>query len=64
MSTTTPKASTDRLFDAILERQAGIFDAIRSRNDRLHRFNRSVIEGARQGVVLLVDPGDLGLAVS
>jgi hypothetical protein len=49
MSTTTRKASVGRLFDGILERQANVFDAIRSNNDRVHRFNRSLIEGARQG---------------
>ncbi len=49
MSTSPRKAATNRLFDAVLERQAGIFDAIRSNNERSHRFTRSVIEGARQG---------------
>src|SRR5881409_32578 len=42
-------ATTDRLSDAILERQAGIFDVIRSATDRNHRFTRSLIESARQG---------------
>jgi hypothetical protein len=37
-----------RLTSAILERQAGIFDAIRSNQDRNHRFTRSVIESTRQ----------------
>jgi len=37
-----------RLTSAILERQAGVFDAIRSSTDRNHRFTRSVIESARQ----------------
>jgi hypothetical protein len=37
-----------RLTSAILERQAGIFDAIRSSQDRNHRFTRSVIESTRQ----------------
>jgi len=42
-------ATTDRLSDAILERQAGIFDVIRSATDRNHRFTRSLIESARHG---------------
>jgi hypothetical protein len=37
-----------RLTSAILERQTGIFDAIRSGTDRNHRFTRSVIESTRQ----------------
>jgi hypothetical protein len=41
--------TTDRLSNAILERQASIFDAIRSTTDRNHRFTRSLIESARQG---------------
>ena len=49
MSTTTRKAAVDRFLDAVIERQATVFDAIRSSNDRYHRFNRSLIEGARQG---------------
>lgn len=49
MSTTTRNESVEKLFDGILERQANVFDAIRSNNDRVHRFNRSMIEGARQG---------------
>ena len=42
-------ATTERLSDAILERQAGIFDVIRSATDRNHRFTRSLIESARHG---------------
>ena len=49
MSTATRKLTRDRFFDSIVERQATIFDAIRSSNDRSHRFSRSLIEGARQG---------------
>lgn len=47
----TREATTtaDRLSNAVLERQAGIFDAIRSSSDRNHRFTRSLIESARQG---------------
>ena len=49
MSTTPRKSAPDRVFDAIIDRQTGIYDAIRSGSERYHRFNRSLIEGARQG---------------
>jgi len=49
MSTTTRKATADRVFDAFIERQAGLYDAVRSNNERSHRFTRSLIEGARAG---------------
>jgi len=49
MSTTTRKAAADRFFDSLIERQAGVYDAVRSSNERNHRFTRSVIEGARAG---------------
>jgi hypothetical protein len=49
MSTTTRKAAADRFFDAWIERQAGLYDAVRSNSERSHRFSRSVIEGARAG---------------
>jgi hypothetical protein len=49
MPATREATATDRLSNAILERQAGIFDAIRSSTDRNHRFTRSLIESARQG---------------
>ena len=47
----TREATTtaDRLSNAILERQASIFDLIRSTQDRNHRFTRSLIESYRQG---------------
>jgi len=45
----TTTTTADRLSNAILERQATIFDAIRSSSDRNHRFTRSLIESARQG---------------
>jgi hypothetical protein len=41
--------TTDRLSNAILERQASIFDLIRANTDRNHRFTRSLIESYRQG---------------
>ncbi len=46
---TTRESSTDRFFDAIVERQEAIYDTVRANNDRYHRFLRSLIEGARQG---------------
>ena len=49
MTTSTRESATDRIFDGILQRQATIFDVVRSSNERINRFNHSVIEGARQG---------------
>ena len=49
MTTRTRESATDRIFDGILQRQGTLFDVIRSNNDRINRFNHSVIEGARQG---------------
>jgi hypothetical protein len=49
MSTTPRSTATDRFFDALIERQSGAFDALRSNNERYQRFNRSLLEGARQG---------------
>jgi hypothetical protein len=49
MTTATRERPVDRFFDGLIERQATIFDVIRSSNDRYHRFTRSLIEGARQG---------------
>jgi hypothetical protein len=46
--TSSARPARDRLFDSILDRQAAMFDLMRSRNERLHRFNRSLLEGARQ----------------
>jgi len=47
----TPEATTtaDRLSNALLERQASVFDLIRANTDRNHRFTRSLIESYRQG---------------
>ena len=50
-------ATSDRLSQAILERQAGIFDVMRSVTDRNHRFTRSLIESARQGNRDLLEVG-------
>jgi len=41
--------AADRVSNAILERQASVFDLIRSNTDRNHRFTRSLIESYRQG---------------
>ena len=47
----TREATTtaDRVSNAILERQASVFDLIRANTDRNHRFTRSLIESYRQG---------------
>ncbi|HUF53003.1 MAG TPA: hypothetical protein VMR52_04420 [Dehalococcoidia bacterium] len=50
MSTPTRTTSvTDRIFDSWIERQATLFDVVRGSNDRINRFNHSMLEGARQG---------------
>lgn len=67
MSTTTRTSTVDRFFDAVVERQASLFDAVRSSNERSHRFSRSLLEGARQsnrdwtdvGRRWLINPTDL-----
>ena len=48
MATSTRETATNQLFDSVTERQIAIFDAWRSAADRYHRFNHSLIEGARQ----------------
>jgi hypothetical protein len=48
MATSSRETATNQLFDAVIERQVAIFDYWRSAADRYHRFNRSLIEGARQ----------------
>jgi hypothetical protein len=42
--------AASQFFDNIIERQATLFDAFRNAADRYHRFNRSILEGARHGV--------------
>jgi len=68
MSPATETRTTDRVLNSVLDRQANIFDAIRSGNDRSHRFARSVLEATRQGTRdwvevnrrFLSNPTDLG----
>ena len=48
MSTQTRTSAVDRFFDAVLERQTSLYDAVRSATERNHRFTRSIIEGVRQ----------------
>jgi hypothetical protein len=48
MSTSTRTPATERLLDSFIERQALLFDYMRSGVDRNHRFTRSLLEGARQ----------------
>lgn len=45
----SPREGLARLFEAVIERQESAFDSFRSTNDRVHRFSRSMLEGARQG---------------
>jgi hypothetical protein len=49
MPATREATTADRLTNAILERQASVFDLIRANSDRNHRFTRSLIESYRQG---------------
>ena len=48
MPATRETTAPGRLTSAFLQRQAGVFDAIRSSTERNHRFTRSVLESARQ----------------
>src|SRR3990172_6252496 len=48
MSTQTRTSAVDRLFDAVIERQASVYDAFRSATERNHRFTRSILEAPRQ----------------
>jgi hypothetical protein len=48
MATSERENRANRLFDYLLEQQTTLFEAIRSSTDRYHRFNHSLIEGARQ----------------
>jgi hypothetical protein len=67
MATSTREPASDRLFEYLIERQTSLFDAVRGSAERNHRFNRSVIESARQSTVdwtevgrrWLANPGDL-----
>ena len=47
MASSSSESASERAFDFILERQASIFETIRTASDRYHRFNHSLIEGAR-----------------
>jgi hypothetical protein len=49
--------AADRVTSAILDRQATVFDVIRSTSDRNHRFTRSLIESYRQGNRDLLEVG-------
>lgn len=53
--TTTARTPTDRLFDAIIDRHDAAFHALKATTERQFRFSRSVIEGARQGGLDLVE---------
>ena len=49
MADTPRTEAASQFFESIIERQATLFDAFRSAIDRYHRFNRSILEGARHG---------------
>jgi len=55
MTPATATRTSDGVIDSVLERQSSLFDAIRSGNDRSHRFTRSIIEATRQGARDLVE---------
>ena len=55
MSPATETSTSDRVLNSVLDRQANIFDEIRSGNDRNHRFARSVLEVTRQNTRDLVE---------
>jgi hypothetical protein len=57
MATNNPESSANRIFDFLLERQATAFDNVRTAADRYHRFNHSLIEGARQTSVEWTEVG-------
>jgi hypothetical protein len=67
MASSAREPASDRLVDYLIERQTSLFDAVRGSAERYHRFNRSVIESARQSTVdwtevgrrWLANPGDL-----
>ena len=48
MAKTSRTEASAQFFDSVLERQTSLYDSVRSAADRYHRFNRSLIEGARQ----------------
>jgi hypothetical protein len=48
MATSTRETATNQFFDSIIERQIAMYDFWRRAADRTHRFNHSLIEGARQ----------------
>ncbi len=48
MATSTRETATNQLFDQLVEGQVAVFDYWRRATDRYHRFNHSLIEGARQ----------------
>lgn len=48
-ATVRETTTADRVFETLIERQATIFDTIRTNSDRSHRFTRSLLEATRQG---------------
>ena len=62
MATSAREPASDRLFDYLIERQTSLFSAVRAATERNHRFNRSVIESARQSTVDWTEVGRRWLA--
>jgi len=52
---TSARSTADRLFDAVIDRHDAAFHALKATTERRFRFSRSVIEGARQGGLDLVE---------
>jgi hypothetical protein len=48
MTAETRASVTERLFESVIEQQATFFDSWRTAGDRYHRYNQSILEGARQ----------------
>ena len=48
MTAETRASVTERLFESMVEQQATFFDSWRTASDRYHRYNQSILEGARQ----------------
>jgi hypothetical protein len=62
MATSTRETTANRIFDSIIDRQVAAFDYWRRAADRTHRFNHSLIEGARQSTQDWTDVGRRWLA--
>ena len=57
MATSTRETTANQIFNSIIEGQIAIFDYWRKAADRAHRFNQSLVEGARQSTQDWTDVG-------